>query len=101
MKLNTNVSKTAVVVALALGTTAVVAAGIAGGTTEAAFADILTEVKGWLSGAPGKIVAVLAFGAAMFNVVKQNFIAAIGAFLGAMMMAYAGPVIETIFSAGI
>ena len=94
-------SKIALLVGLALGTTAVVAAGVAGGTTEAAFADILTEVKGWLSGAPGKIIAVLAFGAAMFNVVKQNFIAAIGAFLGAMLMAYAGPVIETIFSAGI
>jgi len=101
MKLKTNVSKTALVIALALGTTAVVDAGIAGGTTEAALGDILTEVKGWLSGAPGKIIAVLAFGVAMFNVVKQNFLAAIGAFLGAMLMAYAGPVIETIFSAGI
>lgn len=101
MTLNTKYSRIALVTAIALGTTGVIAAGIAGGTTEAAFADILTEVKGWLSGAPGKIIAVLAFGAAMFNVVKQNFIAAVGAFLGAMMMAYAGPVIETIFSAGI
>jgi hypothetical protein len=68
---------------------------------EEAFSSILDEVKGWLSGAPGKIVAVLAFGSAMFNVVKQNFIAAVGAFLGAMLMAYAGPVIDTIFAAGI
>jgi len=94
--------KAALVVSLALGSGVAVAAGAAvGGATEAAFADILTEVQGWLVGAPGKIVAVLAFGAAMFNVIKQNFIAAIGAFLGAMLMAFAGPVIDTIFSAGI
>ena len=100
--MNTKIKKIAVVTALALAGGVAVAAGSAvGGTSEAAFADILTEVQGWLVGAPGKIVAVLAFGAAMFNVIKQNFIAAVGAFLGAMLMAFAGPVIDTIFAAGI
>jgi hypothetical protein len=90
----------AVVVAMALGSTAVMAAGTPSATANS-FDDILTEVQGWLVGAPGKIVAVLAFGAAMFNVVKQNFIAAVGAFLGALMMAFAGTVIDGIFAAGI
>lgn len=101
MKLTTKQSRIVLLTAIALGTSAVIAAGTASGTTEAAFTSILDEVKGWLTGAPGKIIAVLAFGAAMFNVIKQNFIAAVGAFLGAMLMAYAGDVIDTIFAAGI
>lgn len=100
--MNTKMKKLAVVTTLALtGGVAVAAGAAAGGTTAAAFGDILTEINGWLVGAPGKIIAVLAFGAAMFNVIKQNFIAAVGAFLGAMLMAFAGPVIDAIFTAGI
>lgn len=101
IKLNKkNVLKTSLI-ALAVASGAAVAAGTASGATAAGFEGILEEVRGWLVGAPGKIVAVLAFGAAMFNVVKQNFIAAVGAFLGALMMAFAGDVIDIIFSAGI
>ena len=101
MKVDKSKLQIAVITGLAVAGTAAVAAGTVTGTTEAAFAAILDEVKGWLVGAPGKIVAVLAFGAAMFNVVKQNYLAAVGAFLGSMLMAYAGDVIDTIFSAGI
>lgn len=88
--------KTALVIALSLVSGAAFAG--AGG---AQFAVISTEVTGWLDGAPGKIIAVLAFGAAMFNVVKQNFIAAVGSFLGAMLMANADSVISSFMSAGI
>ncbi len=98
-----NVSKKAMVAACAItavGVTTAIAAGGAG-TGGSAFNPILTEVEGWLTGAPGKIIATLAFGAAMFNVVKQNFIAAIGAFLGAMLMANANSVIDTFMSAGL
>lgn len=95
-----NVTRASLVL-VALTSGAVLAGATPTGTTAAGFEDILLEVTGWLTGAPGKIIATLAFGAAMFNVVKQNFIAAVGAFLGALMMAFAGDVIEIIFSAGI
>tara|TARA_Y100001951_G_C11290451_1_gene271765 strand:- start:1433 stop:1750 length:318 start_codon:yes stop_codon:yes gene_type:complete len=101
MKLTKKNVTRATLVLVALTSGAAFAAATATGTTAAGFDGILDEVRGWLVGAPGKIVAVLAFGAAMFNVVKQNFIAAIGAFLGALMMAFAGDVIDIIFSAGI
>lgn len=101
MKLNKKNVLKASLIALAVASGAAVAAGTVTGTTATGFDGILDEVRGWLVGAPGKIVAVLAFGAAMFNVVKQNFIAAVGAFLGALMMAFAGDVIDIIFSAGI
>lgn len=101
MNLTPKMKKIAIVSSIALLGGVAVAAGTVTGTTEAAFNTILDELKGWLVGAPGKTVAVLAFGAAMFNVVRQNFVAAIGAFLGAMLMAFAGPVIDSIFAAGI
>lgn len=88
-------------IALAVTAGSAVAATVPSGSTAAAFDTIFEEVKGLLVGAPGKIIAVLAFGAAMFNVVKQNFIAAAGAFVGALMMAFAGDVIDTIFAAGV
>jgi len=101
IKLNKKNVLKASLIAIAVASSAAFAAGTVTGTTSAGFDGILDEVRGWLVGAPGKIVAVLAFGAAMFNVVKQNFIAAVGAFLGALMMAFAGDVIDIIFSAGI
>jgi hypothetical protein len=100
-KFTPKMKKAAVLTSIALAGSVAVAAGTVTGTTEAAFTSILDELKGWLVGAPGKIIATVAFGAAMFNVVRQNFVAAIGAFLGAMLMAFAGPVIDTIFAAGI
>lgn len=95
-----NMKKVALVVALTLPAIAM-AAGTQSGTTAPAFDDLLTEVRGLLVGAPGKIIAILAFGLAMFNVVKQNFIAGAGAFIGALLMAFAGDVIDTIFTAGV
>lgn len=71
------------------------------GTGGAEFATIADNLGGWLSGAPGKAVAVLAFGAAMFNVVKQNFIAAGGSFVGCLLMANAEGIIEAFMTAGI
>jgi hypothetical protein len=91
-------NKTVALLAVALTVVSGAALAGAGG---AQFAAISTEVSSWLNGAPGKIIAVLAFGAAMFNVVKQNFIAAIGAFLGAMLMANADSVIGSFMTAGI
>ncbi|MBT42617.1 MAG: hypothetical protein CMF12_08840 [Idiomarina sp.] len=70
-----------------------------GGSTE--FGTIYDTFAGWISGVPGKIIAILAFGAAMFNVVKQNFMMAAGAFIGAVVMANAGAAIDLLFSAGV
>lgn len=98
MKKLTLKNKSVALLAVALTVASGAALAGAGG---AQFAVISTEVSSWLSGAPGKIIAVLAFGAAMFNVVKQNFIAAIGAFLGAMLMANADSVISSFMTAGI
>lgn len=71
------------------------------GTGGSQFATITGELSGWLAGAPGKAVAVLAFGVAMFNVVKQNFIAAGGSFVGCLLMANASDIIDGFMTAGI
>lgn len=70
----------------------------AGGTQ---FSAIWTEISGWVDGTPGKIIALLAFGAAMFNVMKQNFVMAIGAFIGCMLMANAVEIINGFMTAGL
>ena len=75
-------------------------AAIAGSGGEA-FLPIYSEIEGWLDGVPGKIVAILAFGAAMVNVLKQNYIAALGAFVGCMLMANAVDIINFFLGAGI
>ncbi len=85
-----------------LAVAAMTMAGVAvAGTGGAQFATITGELSGWLSGAPGKAVAVLAFGVAMFNVVKQNFIAAGGSFVGCLLMANASNIIDGFMNAGI
>lgn len=71
------------------------------GTGGSQFATITGELAGWLNGAPGKAIAVLAFGVAMFNVVKQNFIAAGGSFVGCLLMANASDIIDGFMTAGI
>jgi hypothetical protein len=101
MKLNKKSAITLAVVTTLLAGSAFAASTSTASATATSFDSIFAEVQGWLVGAPGKIIAVLAFGAAMFNVVKQNFIAAVGAFVGALMMAFAGDVISAIFTAGI
>lgn len=102
MQINkTKLLKKSLIALAVISTAAIAGGGAVGGTTAGSFDQIFVEVKGLLVGAPGKIIATLAFGAAMFNVVKQNFIAAAGAFVGALMMAFAGDVIDTIFLAGI
>lgn len=59
-----------------------------------AFDEIWTELSSWAVNAPGKILALLTFGAAIFmGVVKQNWMAATGAFIGAMLIAQAETVI--------
>ncbi|MCI2286061.1 hypothetical protein L3081_24885 [Colwellia sp. MSW7] len=66
-----------------------------------AFLPIYSEIEGWLDGVPGKIVAILAFGAAMVNVLKQNYLAALGAFVGCMLMANAVSIINFFLGLGI
>lgn len=85
-----------VIASLSVVSTAALAGG--GGAEFQLIADTL---GGWLGGAPGKAVAVLAFGVAMFNVVKQNFIAAGGSFVGCLLMANADTIIDSFMGAGI
>lgn len=92
--------KKSVKIALAVATMAVAGTAVAG-TGGAEFQSIADNLGGWLAGAPGKAVAVLAFGVAMFNVVKQNFIAAGGAFVGCLLMANAEAIIDNFMTAGI
>ncbi|PTC00941.1 hypothetical protein C9975_04775 [Thalassospira xiamenensis] len=70
----------------------------AGGTQ---FTAIWTEISGWVDGTPGKIIALLAFSAAMFNVMRQNFVMAVAAFLGCMLMANAVDIINGFMTAGL
>jgi hypothetical protein len=62
-----------------------------GGT---AFTAVWTEISGWADGVPGKIITLLAFGASLFNVLKQNYYLAIGAFIGAMLLSQAVTIIN-------
>lgn len=71
------------------------------GSGGAEFEAMYDQVADWLDGAPGKIGAVMAFGFAMVNVVKQNFIAALGAFVGCLMTANAKTIIESFLTAGV
>ncbi len=95
MKMNKKVLLVAITALTAVSTAALAGAG------GAEFTTIADNLGGWLSGAPGKAIAVLAFGAAMFNVVKQNFIAAGGSFVGCLLMANAEGIIESFMTAGI
>lgn len=73
---------------------------LAGGDANA-FDPIWTEISEWAVNAPGKIIAFLTFGAAVFNVIKQNYYAAVGAFFICMLMAQARDVIEFFLDAGV
>lgn len=77
------------------------AGAAAAGSGGAEFEPMYDQIADWLDGAPGKSVAVLAFGFSMFNVLRQNFTAAIGAFLGCLLMANAKTVIESFLTAGL
>lgn len=59
------------------------------------FSSIWTEISGWADGVPGKIVTLLAFFAALFNVLKQNWYMAIGAFIGAMVLSQSVTIVNT------
>jgi len=67
-----------------------------GGT---AFTSIWTELSGWADGAPGKIITLLAFFAALFNVLKQNYYMAVGAFIGGMLLSQSVSIINIFLSA--
>jgi len=71
------------------------------GTGGTQFDTIWQEISGWIDGTPGKIIALLAFGFAMFKVVQQDFIMAIGSFLAALLMANAVTIINGFLTAGV
>lgn len=71
------------------------------GSGGAEFEAMYDQAADWLDGAPGKLGAVFAFGFAMVNVVRQNFVAALGAFVGCLLTANAKTVIESFLTAGI
>jgi conjugal transfer pilus assembly protein TraA len=86
----------------ALAILATVFAGVAtAGSGGAEFEPMYDQIADWLDGAPGKTIAVLAFGFSMFNIIRQNFTAAVGAFLGCLLMANAKTVIESFLTAGL
>jgi len=89
--------KTVLIVTLAM----LFAGSAAAGSGGAEFEPMYDQVADWLDGAPGKICAILAFGFAMLNVLKQNFIMAIGAFVGCLLSANAKTVIESFLTAGV
>ncbi|MEH6454699.1 MAG: hypothetical protein V7749_00125 [Cocleimonas sp.] len=66
----------------------------AAGSGGTAFTSIWTELSGWADGAPGKIITLLAFFAALFNVLKQNYYSAVGAFIGGMLLSQSVSIIN-------
>lgn len=81
-------------------TTLFAGAAVAGADPNA-FDPIWTEISSWAVNAPGKIVAFLTFGVAVFNVLKTNYYAAIGSFFLCMLMANAQAVIEFFLGGGV
>ncbi|MGI2115599.1 hypothetical protein ACRWQL_00050 (plasmid) [Shewanella sp. HL-SH4] len=71
------------------------------GSGGAAFTTIWTEISGWADGVPGKIITLLAFFAALFNVLKQNYYMAIGAFIGGMLLSQSVTIINVFLTATI
>jgi hypothetical protein len=83
-------------------TLAVLFAGSAmAGSGGAEFEPIYDQIADWLDCISSKICAILALGFAMFNVMKQNFIKATGAFVGCLLVANSKTVIESFLTAGI
>lgn len=64
------------------------------GSGGAAFTSIWTEISGWADGVPGKIITLLAFFASLFNVLKQNYYLAVGAFIGGMLLSQSVSIIN-------
>lgn len=64
------------------------------GSGGAAFTSIWTEISGWADGVPGKIITLLAFFASLFNVLKQNYYLAVGAFIGGMLLSQSVAIIN-------
>lgn len=70
----------------------------AGGTQ---FQPIWTEISSWLDGVPGKIVTALAFGFALANVVRQNYMGALASLFGCLLLANAVEIINSFMTAGL
>ena len=63
---------------------------------------IYTELMTWLTGAPGIIISLATFGVAAFQgIMRQNYLAAGGAFLIALLFANAQEAIEYFLTAGV
>lgn len=63
---------------------------------------VYTELMSWLTGAPGIIISLATFGVAAFQgIMRQNYLAAGGAFLIALLFANAQEAIEYFLTAGV
>ena len=63
---------------------------------------VYNEVMGWLTGAPGIIISVTAFGVAAYQgLLKGNYLNCAGAFVIAMLFANAQDAIEYFLTAGL
>lgn len=71
------------------------------GSGGSAFTSIWTEISGWADGVPGKIITLLAFFASLFNVLKQNYYMAMGAFIGGMLLSQSVTIINVFLTATI
>jgi len=65
------------------------------------FLTIYDTLAGWLDGAPGRILAVLALGFSFFNVMKQNYVLAVGAFIMCLVLAQGADIIEDFLGAAV
>lgn len=74
-----------------------IVAGVAVASTETtAVDDVWDKVSSWAAGAPGKIIALMSFLAAVwYGIVRPNYTNAVGAILFCLLMANAKSIIET------
>lgn len=71
------------------------------GTGGAEMSSIYNKLVEWITGIPGKMVALAALAAAMYNVVQQNWWAAAGALIGAVLLSQSSGIIDNLFGASL
>lgn len=65
------------------------------------FDDTYTDIVDSLEGTIGRIITALAIGWGFFQIVKQNWLQVLGAFLGALILSNLDAIVSSVFTATI
>lgn len=91
----------AVISMMVLVAIAMMAMKVVAGDGGEEFEVVYDTIAGWLDGTPGRLVAVLALAFSFFNVMKQNYLLAAGAFIMCVILAQGSEIIEDFLGAAV